>query len=38
MQFYWGVRGGKKNKWLNLDGDLGDWPIRNPAITQQISG
>ena len=38
-EIWWTVRGSKKNKWLNLGGDLdhhSECPIENPAITQQI--
>ena len=39
MEFYIGVLGGKRNKWLDFRRDLdhhADCPIRNPAITQEI--
>ena len=35
MKFYGGVRGGKRNKWLNLGGDLdhhADCPIRSHTV------
>ena len=39
MKFYWGVWGGKRNKWLDFGSDTdhhADCPIRNQAITQWI--
>ena len=41
MELFGGVWGGKGNIWLNFGGDPdhhADYPIKNPAITQQIMG
>ena len=39
MKFYGGVRGGKRNKWLDFGSNqdhYADYPFRNLAITRQI--
>ena len=40
MKFYGGVWGGKMNKFLDFGSDPDhhvDYPIRNPAISEQIT-